>query len=414
VYTIERAIDPETASPVAGTLLGPVTKAETMDDHTLVITLSEPFFPFLTNLTAAGYLMPLSQATVESLGDDYGRQPLSVGPYIFREWRTGDVIILERNPNFNWGPSFAQARPYNIETIEFRFLPDPTTLRLALEAGEIDQAEVAGKDVELIRETGQFEIYEVPLQGASPIGGFNLGQPPFDDIRVRQAFNLAVNRTGLIQIAVQGQAEIQYGPISPSVLGYWPGVEEIGYNYDVDRARTLLFEAGYRPNADGILEKDGRPLSFPLLVGDSRFATVAEVLIEQYEAIGADVSIEVLESGVAFERYRTRDYKLMLFGIEFPDADVLYFLYHSTKGSMPLSGLSDTELNTILDKTRLTVEPKARQEWVNLAQARIVEQAYILPLYAPTIFTAVSKRVEGLLIRPDGSFIYNDAYIVEK
>jgi peptide/nickel transport system substrate-binding protein len=407
VYTIERALDPETASPAAGALLGPVTAAKAVDANTLVITLAKPYFPLLLNLTASGYLMPLSQAAVMVRGDTYGRQPMSVGPYRFKEWRTGERIILERNPDFNWGPAFAQKGAYNLETIEFRFLPDPTTALAALEAGEIDVSTIAGKDVTTIKGTGQFELYQAPLAGASPMGVFNVNHPPFDDLRVRQAFNLAVNRPALIQAAQQGHAQVQYGPISPAVLGYWPGIEGIGYNYDPAQARALLAEAGYKPNAAGILEKEGQPLRFALLV--SQFTTDAQVLSQQYKAIGADLSIEVMDDGGLFNRASTDDFQMMLISIEYPDADILYLLYHS-KSSLPI-GLADPELDEILDKTRSIVDPAQRQEWVNQAQARIVKQAYMLPLYGPTIYSAANRRVKGLIVRPDGSFIFNDAYI---
>ena len=410
VYTLERALDPQTASRAAGALLGPVKEVDAPDERTLVITLAEPFFPLLTSLTACGYLMPLSRATVEARGDDYGRQPLSVGPYRFKEWRTGEGVILERNPDFAWGPAFAGPGPYNIGTIEYRFLPDATTRLAALEAGELDSSIVAAKDVQRVRETAGFELYEAPLAGASPMGTLNVRQAPFDDIRVRQAFNLAVNRTGLLEAVTQGHAEVQYGPISRGVLGYWPGVKERGYDYDPARAKALLSDAGYTPGTDGVLEKASGRLGFPLLTR-AEFAKDAEVLKEQYKAIGADVTIEVVDSGTLSERLRSGTYQAALMSVIFPDADILYLLYHSSKGVLPVSQVSDLQLDAMLDKTRSTVDPEDRQAWVDQAQARIMEQAYILPLYTPTVYTAVNKRVAGLIVSPNGNFIYNGAYI---
>jgi peptide/nickel transport system substrate-binding protein len=170
-----------------------------------------------------------------------------------------------------------------------------------------------------------------------------------------------------------------------------------------------LAEAGYRPNNEGILEKAGQPLRFSLLVSPN-FTTDGEVLSEQFKAIGADVPLEVQEQGLAAQRFVAGDYQLMLIRLEAAEADLLYLFYHGTKGMLP-GRLSEPDLDAILDKTRSAVDPAARQEWVNQAQARIVEQAYMLPLYAPTVFTAVSQRVTGLIARPDGSFIYNEARI---
>jgi peptide/nickel transport system substrate-binding protein len=411
VYTFERALDPQQGTGVAGSLLGPVEAVRAEDEDTLVITLAEPFFPLLANLTACSYLMPLSQATVEARGDAFGRNPLSVGPYRFKEWRSGEVLVLERNPDFVWGPAFAQDGPYNVATVEYRFVPDATTELAALEAGELDVSEVAASDLPVLERSGHFTLHSAPLAGASPLGILNVSRPPFDDVRVRRAFNLAVNRDGLIQAVAQGRAEAQYGPLSASVLGYWPGVEEAGYPYDVEQAKALLEEAGYRMGAGGIREKDGQRLSVPLLTG-SEFSRVAEVLQQQFEAIGVEVTIEVGDPGTISDRVLSDQYSLALISILFPHADILYLLFHSTDAALPVSHLSDPELDRLLENTRSTVDPAQRQAWVDQVQARIVEQAYLLPLYTPLRVTAVNERVRNLIVTRGGTLLFNDAYLI--
>ncbi len=99
---------PETASPVTAVLLQGLVSATATDARTLVLTLDTPNYYILDSLTLGGYTSPYSQAYVEAKGDDYiARNPMSVGPYIFKEWKTGDHISLERNPDYTWGPAYA-------------------------------------------------------------------------------------------------------------------------------------------------------------------------------------------------------------------------------------------------------------------------------------------------------------------
>lgn len=414
VYTFERARTPETASPVAGSLLGSVQTIGAPDDRTLVLTLGEPFFPLLTNLAASGYLMPLQKKAVEAGEVEHGRSPVSVGPYRVQSWNTGESIVLERNPDFTWGPAFLAAGAPKIQVIEYRFLPDPATRLAALETGEIDISTVDGKDSDLIRQNEQFELFEAPLPGASPMGAINASAPPFDDVRVRHAFSLAVNRRALIQAVQQGHATPQWGPISASVLGYWSGVEQEGDGFDLDAAKRLLDEADYTLDTRGMRQKAGEPLHISLST-PSDFVRDAEMLKEQWTALGAEVTIDLLEqSNLAFDRIVQKDYQFILISIIYSEADILYLLYHSSKGALPLgSHLADPELDQLLDRTRTTVDVAQRQEWVNQVQARIVEQAFMLPLYTPILYTAVNRRIQGVEIGVNGVLFYENAYFAQ-
>ena len=138
VYTFERAVDPATASPVTGTQLATVAKTEAPDDYTFKVTLKEPYFPFLDNLAAPGTMQPLSKAWVEKYGEDYGRHPMSVGPYKLKEWVTGDHITLERNPDYAWQPPYAHQGPRYIQEFVIRIIPEVATVVAAFEAGELD------------------------------------------------------------------------------------------------------------------------------------------------------------------------------------------------------------------------------------------------------------------------------------
>ena len=413
VWTINRILAPETKALGARGALGPVTSAEAPDEYTLRLNLATPYYSLLYSL-ALSFLQPLSEAAVEAAGDQYGRNPVGTGPYRFQEWVTGDKIILERNPDFAWGPEFVHQGPAHINTVEYLFIPEAATILAGLEAGEIDSATVVARDVERLREGGQFRVIEGLSQGMYPGVFFNTSKPPFDDVRVRQAFNLAVDRDILVRAILSGAGAPQYGPISSSVIGYWPGVEFIGYPHDLERAKKLLEAAGYTYNDKNMAYKDGQPFKLQLMgspgVTDVR---VSEILQEEFGALGVEIEIVNLDAGAWLGAAVTGAYQLGVAGYNHSEADVLYIFFHSSNiGGYNIGQVADPVLDELLSQTRLETVPAKRQAAVDAAQRYIVEQAYALPLYTPYSYQVVSTRVQGdLHVVPPTRLYLNDAYI---
>src|SRR5207245_4417429 len=117
------------------------------DDYTLRIKLKSPYPILLEQLSNQATNQPLEKAAVDKAGDQFSRMPLGVGPYKIVEWKTGERVVLERNPDFNWGPAFGANRgPWRIQTLEFRIIPEAATILSGLDSGEIDVASITGKD----------------------------------------------------------------------------------------------------------------------------------------------------------------------------------------------------------------------------------------------------------------------------
>ena len=412
-WTLNRALDPETQSPAAGELLGTVISAEAVDDYTLRLNLAEPYYSLLYSLSLS-FLQPLSQAAVEAGGEQYGRNPVGVGPFMFKEWATGDKLVLERNPDYDWGPDHVHAGPAYIETVEYLPIIEASTILAGLEAGEIDIAGLSQpRDVERLLESGQFSVIEELNLGLKPGVIQNISRPPYDDVRVRQAFSLAVDREAMVKVILDGAGEPQYGPISPSVFGYWPGVEYIGYGYDLDKAKSLMEEAGFIYNDDGMLEKDGEPFTLQLY-GSQEWTDprVSEILQQEFEALGVDTEIVNLEYGTWLGTAVAGDFDAGVIGYGHGDVDILSIIFHTDSiGGFNLMKVSDPELDELLDRIRTETDPEKRQAAANDAQRLIVEKAYIIPLYAGTSYVMLSNRLQGNpFIQPDYVFL-NDVYL---
>lgn len=416
VFTFERALDPDTQAAFAGVYLEPVESVNAVDDFTLQINLKNPFYAFLNGLTSM-YLQPLSPEALEEWGDEYGRHPVGVGPYRFKSWQIGDEIVLERNENYNWGPAFAHEGPWYFDTAMYKIIGEYSTIIAAMEAGEVDYyASIQISDKESLAESGEFEVLSVPHAGADPLLVMNLSNPKFEDINVRRALSYAMDREAQINILALGEAEPQYGPISPTVIGYWEGVEEIGYRYDPEKAKELLLQSGYTLDDEGFFEKGGERLKLELnTLSVGNLPQIAQVLQQQLQDIGIEVEIVQQELGVALDQIFGCDYELTMFGVDTDEADILYMAFHSSQiGVLNFICVEDPELDEILNKTRTTVEPDQRQQYVNQAQEYIIENAYIIPLYAKLDYYAISKQIQGgVFSSKTANMYFDDAYFEE-
>jgi peptide/nickel transport system substrate-binding protein len=403
VWTYQREEDPATASPIAS-YLESMDTIQALDDYTVQMTLKSPNYYLFRNLANEGFQGILDPEVVQQAGDNYGRNPIGTGPFIFKEWVTGDHIILERNPDFVWGPPITNGQPPNIQTIEYRIIPDPSTVIAGLEAGEIDYVEggtsLLPSDTNNLGATGMFDIVQRPNQGMDPYVTFNTEKAPFNDIRVRQALNYATNKQALMDIMVPNSGSvIQNGPLSASQEGYWPGIEQVGYPYDLEKAKQLMQEAGYTYNADGMLEKDGQPLSFELILlnGMDMYVKPGEILQSQWKELGVDVQLSQQELGVAWEAISPGNYSASLMGFSVPTSEQLVQMFRSNyiDGGFNMSRVNNPDLDALLDTMVTAVDPAVHLQAAQDAQKLIVEQAYILPLFCQVPSEVISKRLKN-------------------
>jgi ABC-type transport system substrate-binding protein len=256
-YTLERLVDPATQSPgqgyyaviegfdemVAGTADG-LSGVTTPDDHIVVIELARPNAVFL-NVLAMHFSSILPQEEVEKWGADWGRHPVGTGAYKLAEWTLGQRIVFERNPDYRHGTG-PEDVPY-LDEITWEVGQEPSVALLRLLRGEVD---ILGDGippahfVEVVdnaeyRDQGM--IVEHPMIQTSYVT-MNVNIPPFDDLRVRQAVNMAINKERIVRI-INNRALPANQPLPPNMPGYDP--DFAGYPYDPEKAKALLAEAGH-------------------------------------------------------------------------------------------------------------------------------------------------------------------------
>ncbi|MFN4140365.1 ABC transporter substrate-binding protein [Aestuariivirga sp.] len=249
-YSFERAVNPATQSPgggyfgmiagyddVAGGKATTLSGIETPDDRTVVFKLTRPDATFLHLMAINfGYVVPKEE--VEKAGADWGKKPVGTGAFKFVEWVPGQNIKLERNKDY-----FRAGVPY-LDNVTFEFGQDPTVAVLRLKRGEVD---IVGDGIppaqfaELMADAANKELIAEGEQLHTGYVTMNVTQPPFDNVKVRQAVNMAINKDRIVRL-INNRAAPASQALPPAMPGYNP--DNKGYAYDPEGAKKLLAEAG--------------------------------------------------------------------------------------------------------------------------------------------------------------------------
>ncbi|MFD1739465.1 ABC transporter substrate-binding protein [Bacillus salitolerans] len=410
--TFDRILNPATGATVAASLIGGVESTSVPDEYTFVIELIAPSAPFLRNLASQGYLQPLSMSAIEQHGDDYGRNPVGAGPFIFKEWVTGQSVTLVRNEDFKWAQRYAenQGKAYP-EQIVYKFIADAQTMLAALDSGSIDVAiGVAPKDVQKYRDNPDFYVLEADRQGLGLFLEMNVEDEILTDLSIRKAINMAINKDAIIKAVLNGEGSPAYGPIPATIFGYDPNVEKYGHKHNQEEAASLLEGAGFTKNSNGIMERDGKELSFELSTM-AQYNQAAQMVQAMLKDVGIHVNIQSLEAGTLIEKVSQGEYDLSFLAYSYPDPDILYMLFHSSQiGGLNHARVKNAELDELLEKGRITIDPEERKQVYARVQEIIVENAYWAPIYAEKVFYVVNSRVQDVKLS-NVSLEYQDAWV---
>jgi len=402
---LDRITDPAIASQKARALLGPYTGYTVVDEYTITLNLSEPYAPLLDALSQVYLGIGSPKALDEYSKNTYQWNQVGTGPYRLDEVVPGDHIILKRNADYAWGPVFyAPITGQSLDTVEFRFFTDPPTRSLALESGEVQViGELLPTDAELLLGNTALRIYQVPIAGM-PQGFFiNTQNAPTDDPAVRQALIYGTNRTAIIDAVFQGQSPVAHGPITAVTPFYDPAVESL-YPYDPDFARSLLQGAGYADDdGDGMLERDGEPLTLRMVYAPwNQMGDVAQLIQSQWRDLGITLELDLVpDFPTLIDRANEGDYHLIGrydFGV---DASLLNRFYLSDARDN-WARYKDAELDGwLLEATRQS-DPSVRAQLYASAQARIMAAAVLLPVREYVNLNGATARLDGVIFSGQG------------
>ncbi|MBI3039920.1 ABC transporter substrate-binding protein, partial [bacterium] len=273
-------------------------------------TLEKPFAPFLSLLALSNaFIVPFEDA--ESLGESFGVSPVGTGAFIWGG-KVGETIILKSNLNYFRG------RPY-LDQIEFPVIKDEKERFSAFILGELQHTDVPNSEFMNIKQDPKwYPLFQESSRWGTHYLGFNVTLPPFDNPKVRIAFNYAVDREGIVKLILNDRAKVARGVIPPGIVAYNPNLQS--YAYDVAKGRKYLADAGYP-------EGKGFPEIFLQTNKDAFHTRIGEFVLANLRDIGIKCSIREMdfqehltsvESGLA-------PFFRMGWTVDYPDPDDLLF-----------------------------------------------------------------------------------------
>lgn len=267
VFSLELFKDSE----YQGSQISMLTSVEATDDKTVVCHLDTPYAPFLQGVCTP-YIC--EKAYYDKDQDAFATNPVGTGPYKFVSRSTGSNIVLEANEDYFRGAP-------EIKNLTFEFIPDTATKAIALQTGEVNFAEIDSSVLTQLQANNQIKIAEVENSGFAYVS-MNLEKEPFNNEKVRQAINYAIDRDNLVSVCYEGEAEVNSNICSKARYGY--SDDQPQYTYDPEKAKELLKEAGMET-----------PYDLGEILVAEKYSNLATVIQNDLKAVGLETTISVKE-----------------------------------------------------------------------------------------------------------------------
>ena len=396
LWTWGAVIDEKTGSPYAADFQL-VKNADAPDSLTFRVTYSEAYAPALDSWAGLQVLPKHLLQNQDLHTTAFTRKPVGSSFYRLDSWNTGENIQLSRNPSSVLGQA-------NIEHLVSRMIPDTSAQFLELMAGNIDSMSLdptqfsrivparpkLSKTLNLYKELGNSYTYM----------GFNLKHKPFDDVRVRQAINYAINKQEIIDGVYLGLGINIASPYKPGTR--WSNPDLQPYAYDPEKAKTLLKQAGFIANSQGILARDGKPLSFEIITNQNKEREKSAILIQRrLKDVGIDVKIRAIEWASFISRFiKTGDFDVVVLGWSLGLDPDQYNIWHSSQqggDKFNFIGYGNPRVDKLLEQGRVELNPNKRQKIYHAFAKELLADSPIIYLSAGYGLSAIHKRVQGIV-----------------
>jgi peptide/nickel transport system substrate-binding protein len=375
VASLKRVMAKEIASPLASRLAA-VESVSAQDATTVELKLKEPSAPLITSLAT----LAIVPRTFEADKDGLQKQPVGTGPFRFKEWQPNGFIALEKQAGY-WKPGLPK-----LDGVKFNIVPESATRQVGISSGQyamlpnIDAAtalQLKGKPGVTLAQT---------LELAYTLVGLNVSRPPFDNPKVREALNYALNRGEIIDAALFG-AGVPGGPLSPALKDWASDVKEFPcYVPSAAKAQELIKAAGV-----------AMPIKLTMLVLPRQdIKDIAQVVQAQLNKAGFEVELKTPELGQFIQDWRNSNFDIFAStNAGSPDPDDYFFRTFRTGGSTNVFKYSNPGVDKLLDEARSSVDAAARKAAYAQVQKILACEGPIAHLAYGQLFTALRGNVQG-------------------
>ena len=400
-FTYRLMIDPKTPTAYAGNFKL-VKSFRLTGKYSFEVEYDKPFAKAL--VTWATDILPRHSLEGEDLlNTEFSRQPMGAGPYKLKEWTAASQIVLEANPDYFLG------RPY-MDRVIYRMIPDMATQFLELKAGNLDSM---GLDpLQYLYQTdgpgwdGSFNKFEFLSFGYTFLG-FNFKHSFFQDVRVRQAIDYAIDRREIVKGVLYGLGEAANGPYKPGTWQYNEAVKP--RPYDPEKAKRLLAGAGWTDtDGDGWLDKNGRPFFFSIITnqGNTQRIKTGVILQQRLKDVGIKAELRTVEWAAFLKEFVDKGrFDAIILGWNILQDPDIYNVWHSSMavdGGLNFIRYINPELDELLTRGRHLVRQEERKPIYDRVQEILHEDVPYCFLYEPMSLPIVQARVQNIKAAPAG------------
>ena len=359
---------------------------EVVDDYTIKVTLKEPFAGFLASISSPGVSIYDSEAT-EAAGDQFGMDPavtVGTGPFEFSSWSFNNQLVLTRNEDYWKGAS-------GLPGVVIKIIPDTETQSMMFESGELDilDLDYAADSADRFTETYPDQIVQGPRVGIVYFT-MNFNKEPFQDVRVRKAVQMSIDRQAILDALYGGRGQVEQGIFPHGLIGFNPDQEEI--KYDPEAAKTLLAEAGYADGFDMEIAADSS--------ASDTMTMALEIVSDQLAEVGIRAEIKNYDESTWLETRKSGELGSFMstWSADYNDPDNFIYTFFGNEEKTRIRSINypDTEVMERVAKARTIVNEDERlAEYKALEEKLIHEDAAWVPMFSRLHLFAVSKRVQG-------------------
>lgn len=357
------------ASEYQGSQISMLSSVEATDEHTVVCHLDAPYSPFLQGICSP---MIASKAYYESSEDDFVNNPIGSGPYKFVSRAKGSNIKLEANEDYYRGAP-------EIKEVTFEVIPDSSTKAIALQTGEVNFAEIDSATKPQLEANPAITIAEIPTSSFSYIA-MNTEKEPFNDVKVRQAINYAIDRDNLVAVCYDGEAEVNSNICAKERFGY--SDDQFQYTYDPEKAKELLAEAGIET-----------PYDLGEILVAEKYSNLATVIQNDLKAVGLDVTISVKEFNSYISDLQNGSYGITALNMTLEgDTQTLEMAFTSDYiGIANNARYSDEEMDKLFEQARTETDNDKRAEIFNEIFTKVQDEAIYAVMCNPMTLYAYNS-----------------------
>lgn len=313
---------------------------------------------------------------------DFWQKPIGTGPYRFVEWNKGESLVLEADPDY-------YGKAPNFDTLKYVFVPDENARINLLTSGEVDIIKIDPRSMKALDGMSGIKVLSAPSANWYSINLPN-NIEPFSSKEVRKAIAYAIDKQAIVDTVLNGQGEIAYVPFRKANWVYNP---DVAFNYDPEKAKQLLKDAGFTEGKDGIFEKDGKKLEFDLIYFTSSYERrdIAVAVSTDLAKVGIKANLV----GKSWDEVTMADWhnEIVRAGGSCLDPDVYNYNEFGSKfinqGYWNMASYSNPEVDKLLEEGRTTFDKDERKKIYQQFQSIIADDQ-------PTVFIAFSNNVYAI------------------